>query len=106
MDIEHFIANVCSCIKEKCPVLPIRAPLQPSMTASPCEVVLIDFLHLEHSKGGYECILVVMDHLTRFAQAYPTQNKSTKTTAEKLYNDFILQFRFPIPIQGRIQPKI
>ncbi|CAB3987374.1 Retrovirus-related Pol poly from transposon 412 [Paramuricea clavata] len=33
------------------------------------------------------------DHFTRFAQA--TRKKSARTTANKLYNDFVLQFRFP-----------
>ena len=32
---------------------------------------------------------------TRYAQAYATRGKSAKTAADKLYNDFILQYGFP-----------
>lgn len=58
------------------------------MTTSTFEIIAIDFLHLERSSGGYEYILVVMDHFTRYAQAYATRNKSAKTVAQKLYNDY------------------
>ena len=97
-DIEHYIGHVCQCVKRKPPTLKTRAPLQPIETTAPFELVAIDFLHLERSNEGYEYILVVMDHFTRYAQDYATKNKSARTVAQKLYNDFILRFGFPLKI--------
>ena len=95
-DIEFFIGNVCQCLKQRAPVTKTRAPLQPIMTTSPFEFVSIDFVHLEKSHGGYEYILVIVDHFTRYVQAYATRNKSAKTAANKLYNDLSSVLGSPI----------
>ena len=103
-DITHFVTRVCSCLKQRRPNLPTRAPLQPIVTNAPFELISVDYLHLERSSGGHEYILVIVDHFTRFAQAYPTRNKSARTAADRLYNDFMLRFGFPARIlhdQGR-----
>lgn len=94
-DVEHYVLRACPCIKQKKPCREIRAPLKSIKTTYPFELVSIDFLHLDKCKGGYEYILVVIDHFTRFVQAYATTSKSGKTVADRLFNDFALKFGFP-----------
>ena len=95
-DIEKYCSKRCLCRKQRKPTTTSRAPLMPIITTQPFELVSIDFVHLERSIGGFEYILVVMDHFTRYAQAYATKNKAAQTVADKLYNDFILRFGYPM----------
>lgn len=97
-EIEHYVARTCTCLKQKKPHKETRAPLTNIITTQPFELVSIDFLHLDKCSGGYEYILVVVDHFTRFAQAYPTTSKSAKVVADRIFNDFALKFGLPARI--------
>ena len=93
-DVESKVRQCVECIKRKTPTNS-RAPLINIVTTQPLELVCMDFLSLETSKGGYGHILIITDHFTRYAWGIPTRNQTAKTTAEALYNQFILHYGFP-----------
>ncbi len=85
----------CTCLKQKEINRETRTHLVSITSTHPFELVSVDFLHLDKCKGGYKYIV---DHFTRFAQAYPTTSKSDKVVADKILNDYDLKFGFPIRI--------
>jgi transposase InsO family protein len=93
-DITKRVEACERCIRRKTPVRH-QAKLHPIFTMKPLEILCIDFLSLEKCKGGYENILVITDHFTRYAQAIPLKNQLATTTAKALYDNFIVHYSFP-----------
>ncbi|XP_065928537.1 uncharacterized protein [Magallana gigas] len=77
-----------------------RAPLMPIQTSYPLKLVCMDFLTLEPSKGGFQHILLITDHFSRFAVAVPTKNFTAKTTSETFYNNFITNYGIPVRLHS------
>ena len=61
-----YVGKCQNCLKRK--ATPDVAPLQPIVANQPMELVYIDFLSIEPSKGNIENVLVITDQFTRYAQ--------------------------------------
>ena len=82
----------------------LTQPLKPLSTSRPMELVHLDYLCLEPCKGNIENVLVVTDHFTRYAQAFPTKTQTAQTKAKVLWDNYICHYGFPEKIisdQGR-----
>ena len=90
--VETKIKSCYRCQCAKAPSLPERAPLVSIVTSRPLELVCIDFLSLEESRGKFTSILVITDHYTGYAQAYPTRNQKATTVAKILVDDFVKHY--------------
>ena len=93
-DVEDWISSCDRCLKRKTPRRD-QAPLVSITTSQPLKLVCMDFLGLETSKGGYQYILVITDHFTKYALAVPTKNTTARTTDEAFLNNFVVHYGFP-----------
>ena len=98
----QYVLKCTRCLRRKTPSQ--VAPLQPIHVTQPLELVHMAYLSLEPSKGNIENVLVITDHLTRYALAYPSKTQTAQATARILWDNFICHYGFPekfISDQGR-----
>ena len=98
----QYVMHCSRCLRRKTP--PQVAPLQPILVTQPLDLVHMDYLSLEPSKGNIENVLVITDHFTRYALAYPSKTQTAQATARILWDNFICHYGFPerfISDQGR-----
>ena len=91
------VANCRKCIQyEAKGQLP---PMQPIICTEPLELVHINYVGMEvtvaiYKKPVVKNMLVVVDHFTRYVQAFVTKNHTARTTARVLYNNYFSVFGF------------
>lgn len=103
VDVESHCKTCERCIKRK--TLPQKAaPLSHMHSSGPLDLVCIDFLSIEPDSRNVCNVLVVTDHFTRYAQAFPTRDQKAITVAKTLWERYFIHYGLPARIhsdQGR-----
>ena len=96
MDVASNINSCPRYIRRK--IQPDVVPLHNIETAQPLELIHLDYLQIEPSKGNIENVLIVTDHFTRYSQAYPSKTQAALATAKMLWNNVLVHYGFPTKI--------
>ena len=96
MDVASYINSCPRCTRRKSQ--PDTVPLHNIEATQPLELIHLDYLQIEPSKDNIENDLIVTDHFTRYAQAYPSKTQTALATAKLLWNNFIVHYGFPTKI--------
>lgn len=83
------------CVLAKSPEPSARAPLQSIKTSAAMELVCIDFWSAEDKNKNSVDVLVVTDHFTKMAFAFPCRDQTAKQVARKLWDCVFCVYGFP-----------
>ncbi len=103
MQVEEYIKNCGECVTHKTPIQR-TAPLHQIVSHGPMDLVCMDFLSMEPDSKGISNVLVVTDHFTRYAQAFPTKSQKAHVVAKVLIEKYFIHYGLPSRIhsdQGR-----
>ena len=92
----HIHIHTCErCLRFKQPQE--RAEMQPILVSYLMELIHLDFLTLGGKAGDTQStnILVVTDHITKYAQAYITPKQTVIVAAHTLWGNFLVHYGWP-----------
>ena len=95
-EVRRYIQNCERCIRFK--QKPEWAELKPLEASYPLELVHMDFLKIGGKDDKNTNVLVIMDHFTRYAQAYVTGNQQATTITRVFIDNFVTNYGWPTKI--------
>lgn len=95
-EVETYVRNCGRRVAKK--TIPQKAAVLNQMTSSGLELLCIDFLSLKPDSKMFANVLVVINHFTLYAQAYPTRDQKASTVAKVLFEKFFLHYGLPAHI--------
>ncbi|KAJ8388347.1 hypothetical protein AAFF_G00135010 [Aldrovandia affinis] len=94
-EVRSYVRNCARCVLSKTPEPAARAPLESITTSAPLELVCINFWSSEDNNNKSVDVLVITDHFTKLAYAFPCQDQTAKKVAKKLWDNFFCMYGFP-----------
>ena len=99
--IVNFIQQCVSCSQNKYKPHQGKAPLQPIQVSEPFIFWALDYMGpLQETASGNKHILVVMDHFTKWCEAFATKDQKAKTVANILVSRLFSRFGPPTIIHS------
>ena len=98
---ENWVCTCLSCQQEK-NLRKLRFPLQSKESSGFNKIVQIDHQKICMTATGYNQVLVMIDHFTKYAEAAPCLTASAEETCDHLINVWIARHGCPITFQSDI----
>lgn len=100
-DVVMHVKHCQRCVLGKTPEPNAQSPLENIRTSASMELVCTDFWTAETSNKKAADVLVVTDHFSKLALAFPCRNQSAKQVARCLWDKFFCIYGFPKHIHDK-----
>ncbi|MCP4480225.1 MAG: transposase family protein, partial [Planctomycetaceae bacterium] len=87
--IRDYVKTCDACQRFRAPNPKRRLELRPIVSEYFNHIVQIDFEQLSRTPSGYQFMLVIVDHFTKWADAYPMKDLSAKAVAKIIFERWI-----------------
>ncbi|MBN3297877.1 CP2J2 protein, partial [Amia calva] len=94
-DVRAHVRCCQRCVLGKSPEPAARVPLESIKSSALMELVCMDFWSAEDSRQRSVDVLVVTDHFTKLAHAFPCANQTARQVAKKLWDNVFCVYGFP-----------
>ena len=99
-DVARYINSCPLCQTSKFPKKRMKFPLRSLESAGPNELLQLDHLKLSTTDEGYQGVLMMVDHFSKYAVAKPHWIFDAKETCKLIMNHWISEYGAPIAIQS------
>ena len=94
-DVRKFCRSCLSCVTRQGPGHSYRPPMMPIPVKGPFHRVAVDVLQLPLTSSGNRYVVVFMDYLTKWVEAFPTPDQQATTIATLLIEHIICRHGVP-----------
>lgn len=99
--VKFHIQHCLSCQRRKSPPNPDKAPMKTIDVGEPFTFWALDYMGpVSETARGNKYILVVMDHFTKWCEAFPTKDQKASTVANILISKVFSRFGPPVVLHS------
>jgi len=91
-DVIQHVGSCIQCQAAKGPNPKMVDPLKPIQARFPNEIVSIDFEQYCESDDGNKGLIVIIDHMTKYSEAYPLKAFNARGAAMAIMNNWIFRY--------------